>query len=64
MGEKQENEDVESKDKEITDWDLPLSFTNSRHTEAIEGVNAISQTWRMKERVIIILLHLLLCTTY
>lgn len=51
MGEKLENEDVESKDEVVTDWDLPLSFTKSRHTETIEGVNAISQTWRMKERV-------------
>lgn len=48
MGEKDE---VENKEREVTDWDLPLSFTKSRHTEVIDGVNAISQTWRMKERV-------------
>lgn len=57
MGEKQENEDVEKKDKEVTDWDLPLSFTKSRHSETIEGVYAISQTWRMKERVNISFLY-------
>lgn len=51
MGEKKENEESEKKEREVTDWDLPLSFTKSRHTDTIEGVNAISQTWRMKERV-------------
>ena len=34
------------------DWQLPLAFSKSRHTETIEGVTAITQTWRMKERVI------------
>lgn len=33
------------------DWQLPLAFMKKHHTEAIEGVNAITQTWRMKERV-------------
>lgn len=33
------------------DWQLPLAFTKSRHTEVIEGATAITQTWRMKERV-------------
>jgi hypothetical protein len=28
-----------------------LAFSDKRHTETIEGVNAITQTWRMKERV-------------
>lgn len=52
MVEKKENdEELENGERHITDWDLPLSFTKSRHTEIIEGVNAISQTWRMKERV-------------
>lgn len=35
------------------DWQLPLAFSKSRHTEVIEGVTAITQTWRMKERVIL-----------
>lgn len=33
------------------DIDLPLSFTKDRHVETIEGINCITQTWRMKERV-------------
>lgn len=36
---------------ECIDWQLPLSFVKKRHTESIEGVNAITQTWRLKERV-------------
>lgn len=36
----------------FSDKDLPLSFTKDRHEEAIEGINCITQTWRMKERVI------------
>lgn len=55
MVEKKENGDVETEEQQITDWNLPLTFTKNRHTELIEGVNAISQTWRMKERVCIIL---------
>lgn len=31
--------------------DMPLSFTKDRHVEPIEGINCITQTWRMKERV-------------
>lgn len=51
MVEKKENGDVETEEQQITDWNLPLTFTKNRHTDVIEGVNAISQTWRMKERV-------------
>lgn len=38
----------------ITDKDLPLSFTEDRHLEPIEGVDYVdgnAQMWRMKERV-------------
>lgn len=38
-------------DDKITDRDLALSFVEKRHTEAIEGINCLTQTWRMKERV-------------
>lgn len=44
----------DTNDEDITecvDWQLPLSFVKKRHSEKIEGVNAITQTWRMKERV-------------
>lgn len=37
----------------FSDKDLPLSFTKDRHVEAIEGINCITQTWRMKERVML-----------
>lgn len=33
------------------DWLLALAFIKPRHTVTIEGINCISQTWRMKERV-------------
>lgn len=36
---------------EFVDWQLPISFNQKHHTETIEGANAITQTWRMKERV-------------
>lgn len=38
----------------IYDKDLPLSFTEDRHLEPIEGVDYVdgmAQMWRMKERV-------------
>lgn len=33
------------------DWKMPLAFNKPRHHVTIEGINYISQTWRMKERV-------------
>lgn len=47
----QNGEDIEERKKTITDRDLPLAFAQSRHLEAIEGINCITQTWRTKERV-------------
>lgn len=44
------NHTAEEDDSSI-DWQLPISFVKKRHTEKIEGANAITQTWRMKERV-------------
>jgi regulator-associated protein of mTOR len=44
------NHNAEDDDSTI-DWQLPISFVKKRHTEKIEGANAITQTWRMKERV-------------
>ena len=35
----------------VSDKDLPLSFMQDRHLGPIEGVECITQTWRMKERV-------------
>lgn len=36
---------------EEDDWKIQLAFCKSRHNATIEGVNCITQTWRMKERV-------------
>ncbi|KAK3908175.1 Regulatory-associated protein of mTOR [Frankliniella fusca] len=43
------------------DWQLPLAFSKSRHTEAIEGATAITQTWRMKERMKTVSVAVVLC---
>lgn len=42
---------VDDEKSNITDKDLPLSFNEERHLEIIGGINCITQTWRMKERV-------------
>lgn len=41
----------------ITDKDLPLSFNKGRHLDIIGGINCITQTWRMKERVSFSIVH-------
>lgn len=45
----------------ITDRDLPLSFMEDRHTEPIKGIESITQTWRMKERMKTVSVALVLC---
>lgn len=46
------NEEKQSeKETTVSDKNLPLSFTEDRHLEPIEGVECVTQTWRMKERV-------------
>lgn len=40
-------------DNEFYDLHVPLAFTKARHNERIEGHKAITQSWRMKERVYI-----------
>lgn len=45
---------IQEKSGKICDKDLPLSFTEDRHLEPIEGldhVDGMAQMWRMKERV-------------
>lgn len=44
-------EENECEKETVSDKNLPLSFTEDRHLEAIEGVESVTQTWRMKERV-------------
>ncbi|KAJ8953916.1 hypothetical protein NQ318_019156 [Aromia moschata] len=56
-GDKEEADEKET----ITDKDLPLSFTQSRHLEPIEGIDCITQTWRMKERMKTVSVALVLC---
>lgn len=48
-------------EEKITDRDLPLSFVENRHTEVIEGINCLTQTWRMKERMKTVSVALVLC---
>ncbi|XP_046483288.1 regulatory-associated protein of mTOR isoform X4 [Neodiprion pinetum] len=43
------------------DWKLPIAFNKPRHTATIEGVNCITQTWRMKERMKTVSVALVLC---
>ncbi|XP_066593709.1 regulatory-associated protein of mTOR isoform X1 [Prorops nasuta] len=43
------------------DWKLPVAFCKPRHTAAIEGVNCITQTWRLKERMKTVSVALVLC---
>lgn len=35
------------------DRDLPIVFNKRRHTQTIEGIDSLSQSWRMKDRVFI-----------
>lgn len=58
MGDNLENgeiEDIKELEKiineKITDRDLPLCFVQNRHTDTVEGIDCLAQTWRMKERV-------------
>ncbi|KAJ8928348.1 hypothetical protein NQ314_019078 [Rhamnusium bicolor] len=53
-------EEVNEKDT-ITDKDLPLSFTQDRHLESIEGIDCVAQMWRMKERMKTVSVALVLC---
>lgn len=48
--EEQSDQSVVEGEEELAE-ETALAFSDKRHTESIEGVNAITQTWRMKERV-------------
>ena len=45
---------VHDDEDEMSDWNLLVAFNELRHWEKIEGSKKVTQTWRMKERVIII----------
>ena len=38
-------------DDDEEDWNIPLAFSGEKHTEKIEGLEDIAQTWRLKDRV-------------
>ncbi|KAI5723075.1 hypothetical protein M8J76_000957 [Diaphorina citri] len=43
------------------DWQLPLTFSEKRHTEPIEGDNEPTYPWRMKEKMKTVSVALVLC---
>ncbi|XP_012271870.1 regulatory-associated protein of mTOR isoform X2 [Orussus abietinus] len=51
----------EEKNPQDEDWKMPIAFCKPRHTATIEGVNCITQTWRMKERMKTVSVALVLC---
>ncbi|XP_044734524.1 regulatory-associated protein of mTOR [Chrysoperla carnea] len=54
-------ESTNKNDTEQSDWDLPLAFSKPYHTENIEGINCVAQTWRMKEKMKTVSVALVLC---
>lgn len=48
---------AEEEEADMNDWKLPLAFMKKRHSEKIEGSKALAQSWRMKDRVISLLIH-------
>ncbi|XP_078048119.1 regulatory associated protein of MTOR complex 1 isoform X1 [Augochlora pura] len=55
------HEEENSELTEEDDWKIQLAFCKPRHTATIEGVNCITQTWRMKERMKTVSVALVLC---
>ena len=43
----------ETQDEEDEDWAISLAFSSERHTERIEGLEDVAQTWRLKDRVMV-----------
>lgn len=50
-GDERNGQQHQHRQPDDVDWKLPIAFNKPRHTATIEGVNCITQTWRMKERV-------------
>ncbi|XP_022179091.1 regulatory-associated protein of mTOR isoform X1 [Myzus persicae] len=46
---------------ESADWRLPLCFTKKRHTEEIKSVDAVVNSWRLKERMKTVSVALVMC---
>lgn len=51
---------AEEEEADMNDWKLPLAFMKKRHSEKIEGSKALAQSWRMKDRV----MSLLICAPW
>lgn len=51
---------AEEEEADMNDWKLPLAFMKKRHSEKIEGSKALAQSWRMKDRV----MPLLICAPW
>lgn len=48
---------ADEEEADMNDWKLPLAFMKKRHSEKIEGSKALAQSWRMKDRVIFLLIY-------
>lgn len=61
MGKEADEAEVEEETPaELSDWQLPLAYISPRHTEKIEGSKTLTQTWRMKDRVMLYCLRKLI----
>ncbi|XP_048467055.1 regulatory-associated protein of mTOR [Rhincodon typus] len=52
---------LEEEQGDMTDWNLPVAFVKKRHSEKIEGSKAVTQSWRMKDRMKTVSVALVLC---
>lgn len=55
------SEDLNSTTKKEDDSELPICFNKKRHIQKIEGIDQITQSWRMKERMKTVSVALVLC---
>ena len=52
IGKEADEDEYIGADQTMNDFTMALAFNEKRHTENIEGSKSVTQTWRMKERVI------------
>ncbi|XP_069786057.1 regulatory-associated protein of mTOR isoform X2 [Narcine bancroftii] len=52
---------LEGEKTDATDWNTPVAFMKKRHSEKIEGSKAVTQSWRMKDRMKTVSVALVLC---
>lgn len=53
--------DEKNEDSWDEDRDLPICFNKRRHVQKIEGMDALTQSWRMKDRMKTVSVALVLC---